>query len=106
MNYIEPELVRSPKKSVSDLNVIWSGSEGQYSVALLSWNGDKSVGMRWNGTTDKPTGNPQSRGIPTWFIIPEEISSVFLREWIQRGKISGLKALAVEEYLKEIKEYF
>jgi hypothetical protein len=27
--------------------------------------------MRWNGSEDNPLGNPQSRGIPTWFIIPK-----------------------------------
>jgi hypothetical protein len=26
--------------------------------------------MRWNGSGENPLGNPQSRGIPTWFIIP------------------------------------
>jgi hypothetical protein len=28
--------------------------------------------MRWNGTEDYPLGNPQSRGLPTWFIVPDQ----------------------------------
>jgi hypothetical protein len=28
--------------------------------------------MRWNGGKDNPLGNPQSRGLPTWFIVPEQ----------------------------------
>jgi len=28
--------------------------------------------MRWNGNKENPIGNPQSRGLPTWFIVPEQ----------------------------------
>jgi hypothetical protein len=28
--------------------------------------------MRWNGNAENPIGNPQSRGLATWFIIPNE----------------------------------
>jgi hypothetical protein len=28
--------------------------------------------MRWNGTDVNPLGNPQSRGLPTWFTVPEQ----------------------------------
>jgi len=28
--------------------------------------------MRWNGDNDEnPIGNPQSRGLPTWFVVPK-----------------------------------
>jgi hypothetical protein len=28
--------------------------------------------MRWNGTGENPLGSPQSRGLPTWFIVPDQ----------------------------------
>lgn len=28
--------------------------------------------MRWNGTKENPLGNPQSRGLPTWFVVPDQ----------------------------------
>lgn len=99
--YIDPRLVISPKGRISDLNVVLDEGEGKYSVTFLTWDGDKSVGVRWNGTADNPMGNPQSRGIPTWFILPKEIASAFFREMLQSGKISDLKAKDIEEYLKE-----
>jgi len=41
-------------------------------VALGLWDGRPVLAMRWNGTDSNPTGHPQSRGFPTWFIIPEK----------------------------------
>jgi hypothetical protein len=26
--------------------------------------------MRWNGNKTNPLGNPNSRGLPTWFVVP------------------------------------
>ncbi len=49
--------------------------EGKYSVAFLDWDEKPAVGMRWNGGKSedgtKHPGTPQSRGIPTWWIVPD-----------------------------------
>ena len=99
--YMDPRIVISPKTRVSNLNVILDEGEGQYSVTFLNWDGEKSVGVRWNGTADNPLGNPQSRGIPTWFIMPKEIATAFFRERLQNGKISDLQAVDIEKYFQE-----
>jgi hypothetical protein len=44
--------------------------ERDYSVAIGRWDKKLCLGMRWNGSKDKRIGNPQSRGLPTWFIVP------------------------------------
>jgi hypothetical protein len=31
--------------------------------------------VSWNGTKESPLGNPQSRGLATWFVIPPELSA-------------------------------
>jgi hypothetical protein len=76
--HVDPKTVLSPKASVRDLKVVfdgglwddakpdWSG----WSVATMLWDGDFAVGVRWNGRLGEGVGNPQSRGLPTWFILP------------------------------------
>jgi len=76
MRFTNPESVLSPKGSVSDLRVLLNTAEGGWALAAMKWDGVDSLGIRWNGHADNPIGNPQSRGIPTWFVIPEEIASV------------------------------
>ena len=31
------------------------------------------LAIRWNGSAGAEIGNPQSRGLATWFIVPEEL---------------------------------
>jgi hypothetical protein len=77
--YINPNLVTSPKGRVANLTVIYDGGEGDYSVATMLWDGKPATGVRWNGGDGamfQGLGNPQSRGIPTWFILPDPIAEL------------------------------
>lgn len=93
MSYIKPELVQSPKKSVSELDVIYDGGERSWALAKMKWDGEKTIGLRWNGGTEDPkfphVGNPQSRGVPTWFILPQEIADVVVQMLKLNKKISS-----------------
>jgi hypothetical protein len=71
-SYITPDQVFSPKRSWKLLAVLDSGSKNTGSVAIGRWEDKPVLAMRWNGSDDNPLGNPQSRGLPTWFIIPDE----------------------------------
>jgi hypothetical protein len=75
----DPRDVVSPKKYVSKVDVIYAGGEDRWSVARLDWDGKPSLGIRWNGNAENPLGNPQSRGIPTWFIVPDDLQDVVER---------------------------
>ena len=80
--HIDPKSVLSPKGSLRNLNVIfdgglwddanprWSG----WSLATLTWDGRPAIGTRWNGQVGEGVGNPQSRGLPTWFILPDPLA--------------------------------
>jgi hypothetical protein len=75
---VNPEDVQSPKRNLVLVSVIVNkapsiNSEGGYSVALIRWDGEPRLAIRWNSTADSPIGNPQSRGLPTWFVIPDEL---------------------------------
>jgi hypothetical protein len=78
MSYVDPKTVTSPKSLVSDVEVIYDSGpqEDSWSVAALRWGLDKrpAVGIRWNGGPG--VGSPQSRGLPTWFVVPEELSDL------------------------------
>lgn len=78
MPYIPPNQVVSPKRMLANLQVIYNGGEGGWSLAKMSWDGESAIGIRWNGdspdTAPPSKGNPQSSGHPTWFILPKEIA--------------------------------
>jgi len=78
MAYIDPRMVLSPKGRVENLTVIFDGGEHSYSVARMDWDKNPALGVRWNGGDKEGLGNPQSRGIATWFILPHEIANLVL----------------------------
>ena len=102
------QTVISPKDRVSNVVPLYDGGpiQGEYSVAILEWNGDPCVGIRWNITerelddSDKVAGiktcvgEPNSRGYATWFILPDD----FLRSLLSNGDIPK----KIENYLRQI----
>lgn len=78
MDYIDPKDVISPQRAISDVRVLVDEGEDAYALAVLKWEGEDRLGVRWNGGPDNPIGNPQSRGIPTWFLLPEAIADMVM----------------------------
>jgi hypothetical protein len=86
MGYQDPRQVKSPKEAVTHLKIIYDGGEQAeayrewegWSIAELEWYEEPVLACRWNGSTVNdnvsPIGNPQSRGVPLWFIIPKPLS--------------------------------
>jgi hypothetical protein len=83
MAYIDPSKVVSPKANWSLIKVLRNGEthgkgDGDASLAIGKWDSHEGDGpesvfaMRWNGVKAEATGvgSPQSRGLPTWFIVP------------------------------------
>jgi hypothetical protein len=70
--YIKPFDVHAPKRFWSLVEVLFDGGEGESSLAIGRWENKPVLAMRWNGDKESPLGNPQSRGLPTWFIVPEQ----------------------------------
>ena len=77
MSYIVPGDVDSPRGRWRLHLVLYDGGEGNWSAAEGQWenNGrwDAVLAIRWNGKDGDKLGNPQSRGRPTWFIVPKEL---------------------------------
>lgn len=105
--YHPSQTVISPRDCVSHVQVIYDGGAipGEYAVARLDWNGQPTMGIRWNITerelnnpakangTIPCVGEPNSRGYPTWFILPD----TFLQNILADGDVAG----AIREYLEE-----
>lgn len=80
-DYMDPKGVLTPKSMISGkIEVLVDRGEWAWSLCRLTWDGKPRLGMRWNGSfRDRSMGNPQSRGKPTWFILPEEMEPVILK---------------------------
>jgi hypothetical protein len=77
-SYIKPTDVHAPKRHWSLIHVLFDGGEATAanlsasSLAIGRWDNKPVLAMRWNGNEENPLGNPQSRGLPTWFVVPEQ----------------------------------
>jgi len=70
--YVKPSDVQSPKRHWALIHVLFDGGENNSSLAIGRWDGSPVLAMRWNGNQESPLGNPQSRGLPTWFVVPDQ----------------------------------
>jgi hypothetical protein len=100
MAYIKPETVLSPKGSVANLKVLHNN--GSWSVAELNWNGQSALGVRWNGSDNESgVGTPQSRGLPMWFIVPQELASVIKEVLPKKSEIELAYEAMANDALRE-----
>lgn len=74
----EPEDVVAPKLHWSLIKVLHKGSPEEHSIAVGKWDNDPCLAIRWNACEWRPVGNPQSRGLPTWFILPDDLVDAVL----------------------------
>jgi hypothetical protein len=95
-DYVIPIEVISPKRQWTLVSILYDRGENQAAVAMGLWEDRPVLAMRWNGGEGNPIGNPQSRGLATWFIVPDEFKQAIL---------SLLQELAPESRLLA-KEYF
>jgi hypothetical protein len=105
MSYIDPQTVSSPRNRIGSVDIIYSSGPGGWSVARLEYDGvPDRIGIRWNGSEEQAgMGNPQSRGKPTWFVVPEEFSTL-VREQAEQlsisqegGLLGGYREMAADE---------
>ncbi len=78
MAHKNPKDVKSPRNKWTLLVVLHDGGEGNDALAVGEWEGNRVLGARWNGNEESPVGNPQSRGIATWFVLPERYNEALL----------------------------
>lgn len=77
-SYILPSECHSPRAHWSLVTVLEDRGPEDISLAVGRWDGEPVLAMRWNGTDGSKVGNPQSRGLPTWFILPGDYAEKIL----------------------------
>ena len=91
MAFVNPSSVTAPKANWVLSNVLFSSGQGGWSAAEGEWDGDACLAIRWNGSdATEGVGNPQSRGHPTWFIVPRDLGRVLRQEIEQLVKTSSV----------------
>jgi hypothetical protein len=80
MGYVTPHDARSPRGTWKLVEVLIDEGESpkdgpaKFSLALGYWQDEPCLAVRWNGYEGSPVGNPQSRGLATWFILPTDFN--------------------------------
>jgi len=91
-DYVEAKDVRSPREWWTLIDVLIDKGEDNYAVAIGEWEGVRRLAMRWNGNAEKPSGHPQSRGNPMWFMLPKDYDAAMV-ETLPENKQIIAKAL-------------
>lgn len=73
--YVPPNEVTSPADKWELKGVLCDEGEGRIAIAFGVWDKVLRIAIRWNGESapSRTLGLPQSRGHPTWFILPDSI---------------------------------
>jgi hypothetical protein len=77
-DFVQPEDITAPRAHWSLIKVLFKGDPEGFSIALGYWTTDEGekyvvLAVRWNACEWRPVGNPHSRGLPTWFVLPEPL---------------------------------
>ena len=78
--YVPPKDVISPKQYLTLTAVLDDPGPGKCALALITWEGKAGFAMRWNGDNKGKNGigNPQSRGVPTWFVLGDNYDDAIM----------------------------
>lgn len=95
MAYQNPRRVDAPRRRWRLIDILYNSGDGGAALAIGEWDGSPVLAARWNGSdADDGIGNPQSRGIPTWFVLPDWLAaSALASEVVPRSKVRLAKAL-------------
>ena len=70
MTYIAP--TEASTREFEPVEILHDGGEEEWAVARAATG---VLGIRWNGSGDKPIGFPSSHGKAVWFIVPDQIAA-------------------------------
>ena len=83
--------VISPKRHLRNVVPIPLPPNMDFALAKVTWDGVDRIAIRWNVTQNelknpdklngkvKCIGEPNSRGYPTWFVLPDEFLELLIR---------------------------
>lgn len=65
--------------------VLHINQNNRWALVVLVWDGRISLATRWFWT---PLGDPNSRGVPTWHVIPDELAEAILNKMMDDKSIT------------------
>jgi hypothetical protein len=94
MAYQNPRYVDAPRTRWRLIDILHNDGDGGAALAIGNWDGAPALAIRWNGSSgDSGVGSPQSRGIATWFILPNWMNeSTLANGVVPRSKLRLAKA--------------
>ena len=78
MSYIAPEQVTAPQEHWTLHRVLIPGGAGETAYALGTWDGERCIGIRWNGTDDNEIGWPRVFVNPCWHILDNRLADAVI----------------------------
>ncbi len=77
--------VISPKHHVGSVKkILCIDEDDRWALAVISWDGHDRLATRWFWSR---IGDPNSRGYPTWHVLPDEFAKPLLTDLLNRGRI-------------------
>ena len=68
--------INTPKNKLGGpYSVVYKNTENRWVIVALDWDGEPRLGIRWFWGN---SGSPTSRGYPSWFIVPDELTKMIL----------------------------
>src|ERR1700733_406516 len=105
MPFIPPEEVTSPKDRLTAVHeIVHNAGAENWVVAIVTYDGKRSVAMRWNGTEESPLGYRSVGNYPVWLIVHLFFAPTV--EHMAREKASGRQSgllLSTEEPASQLK---
>jgi hypothetical protein len=98
MPYILPQDVTAPKDRWTLHRILIKGAAGKPAYALGTWEGERCIAARWNGTNENETGWPRIYTRPCWHILDDRLSDgvlALLPNYTER--IRAMRFLDVED---------
>ncbi|MCY3788911.1 MAG: hypothetical protein OXH63_08995 [Gemmatimonadetes bacterium] len=98
MPYIEPNDVISPRTRWKLIAVLDNRGPSEIAYALGEWDGEPKIAVRWNGDDEHPIGNPQSRGLPTWTMLDQDLYLPIMQNLPTDKQLLARTLLDIEVY--------
>ena len=117
LDYVKPKNVTSPMDYVQEVTPIFDGTEKNegkekskqfedFSLAILKWQDEYTLGIRWNLTMredkdhEKQSGQKQCKGMPfssahpIWFVLPKQLHEsvlIAIKSFLQDADLEQIR---------------
>lgn len=86
VTYDNAEKIEFPRQKIGSIKkILHIDTIDRWAVSFLLWENKHRLATRWFWSR---IGDPNSRGYPTWHILPDELAKPILNDLLNNNKIS------------------